>query len=218
MTANKQISVALVDDHVLIRAGLSQIINKNDGLNVILQASNGAEFLSQLKNEPVDVVLLDIDMPVMDGKATLEILRKEQPELKVIMLTVHDHNSFIVNMMEAGAHGYLLKDTQPEEVIRAIRGVIDDGLYFNDRVSRALLGKISQPKSTHSALTQDSLNQRELDVLSLICAEKTTREIADHLFLSPKTIEGYRKSLLEKTGAKNVAGLVLYALRYGIVK
>lgn len=218
MTTSKHISIALVDDHVLIRAGISQIINKQEGLEVVLQASNGAEFLNQLKETLVDVVLLDIDMPVMDGKATLEIILKEYPKIKVIMLTVHDHNSFIVNMMEAGAHGYLLKDTEPEEVILAIHSVMDDGLYFNDRVSRALLGKVSQPKSSHVELTKESLNQRELDVLSLICEEKTTREIADDLFLSPKTIEGYRKSLLEKTGAKNVAGLVLYALRYGIVK
>ena len=218
MKANEHISIALVDDHVLIRAGLSQIINKHENLNVLLEASNGAILLSKLTETPVDVILLDIDMPVLDGKATLEILLKEHPQIKVIMLTVHDHNSFIVNMMEAGAHGYLLKDTEPQEVISAIHSVMDDGLYFNDRVSRALLGKISQPKSTHSELTQESLNQRELDVLKLICSEKTTREIADELFLSPKTIEGYRKNLLEKTGAKNVAGLVLYALRYGIVK
>jgi DNA-binding NarL/FixJ family response regulator len=217
MNTPEQISIALVDDHVLIRAGLSQLINKHEGLKVTLEASNGADLLKQLHEQSVDVVLLDIDMPVMDGKATLEILVKDHPDVKVIMLTVHDHNSFIVNMMEAGAHGYLLKDTQPEEVIRAIHSVMDNGLYFNDRVSRALLGKVSQPKSPHAELTQESLNQRELDVLSLICAEKTTREIADELFLSPKTIEGYRKSLLEKTGAKNVAGLVLYAMRYGLI-
>ena len=217
MKNTETIEIALVDDHVLIRAGLSQIINKNEGLKVVLEASNGAEMLALLKETRVDVALLDIDMPVLDGKATLELLLKNHPNIKVIMLTVHQHDSFIVNMMEAGAHGYLLKDTEPEEVILAIRTVMDDGLYFNDRVSRALLGKLSKPQSVHIELIGNSLNQRELDILALICKEKTTREIGDELFLSPKTIEGYRKSLLEKTGAKNVAGLVLYAIKHGLI-
>lgn len=211
------INVALADDHVLVRAGLAQIINKQDKLNVKCQASNGKELLALLEHESVDVVLLDIDMPVMDGKATLDRIVVDFPDVKVIMLTVHQHDSFIVHMMKAGAHGYLLKECEPEEVISAIKQVHEEGLYFNDRVSKALLGGVASPKSNHVSTIGESLNQRELEVLELICKEKTTSQIADELFLSPKTIEGYRKSLLEKTNTKNVAGLAIYAVKNGLI-
>jgi two-component system response regulator DegU len=211
------IKVALADDHVLMRAGLSQIINKHQDLEVKVQASNGKELLDQLKSENIDVILLDIDMPVMDGKATLEHLVVDFPEVKVIMLTVHQHDSFIVHMMKAGAHGYLLKESEPDEVIKAIRTVKSEGLFFNDKVSRALLGDTASPKSNNISTIGESLNQREIDILTLICKEKTTNQIANSLFLSPKTIENYRKSLLEKTGTKNVAGLAIYAVKNGLI-
>lgn len=211
------IHVALADDHVLVRAGLAQIINKQENLQVKCEASNGKELLDLLVHETIDVVLLDIDMPVMDGKATLDRIVVDFPKVKVIMLTVHQHDSFIVHMMKAGAHGYLLKECEPEEVINAIIRVNEEGLYFNDRVSKALLGDIASPKSNHVSTLGESLNQRELEVLELICKEKTTSQIAEDLFLSPKTIEGYRKSLLEKTNTKNVAGLAIYAVKNGLI-
>lgn len=217
MNVSNKIRVVLVDDHKLIRAGLSQLINAEEDLTVQSQASNGKELLDLLAKADFDVVLLDIDMPVMDGKATLDRLVVEYPKLKVIMLTVHQHDSFIVHMMKAGAHGYLLKDSEPEEVIRAIRKVHDEGLFFNDRVSRALLGDVSGTTKNHEGLASSSLSQRERDVLKLICEEKTTSQIADVLFLSPKTIENYRKSLLDKTDTKNAAGLAIYAVRNGLV-
>ena len=217
MENNSLIKIALADDHVLVRAGLAQIINKHDNLEVRVEASNGKLLLDALKDEKIDVVLLDIDMPVMDGKATLDHLQRDFPEVKVIMLSVHQHDSFIVHMMEAGANGYLPKESEPDEVIKAIREVMTEGMYFNNKVSRALLGGISKPKSSHSPVIGESLNQRELDVLALICQEKTTQQIADELFLSPKTIEGYRKSLLQKTGTKNAAGMAIYAVKNGLI-
>lgn len=212
-----KLNIALADDHVLMREGLALIINKHEELIVKAHASNGKELLDILQHEAIDVVLLDIDMPVMDGKATLERIVVDYPEIKVIMLTVHQHDSFIVHMMQAGAHGYLLKESEPEEVIKAIRTVKDQGLYFNDRISRALLGTVSGSSNKHTPEIGESLNQREIDILTLICQEKTTKQIADILFLSPKTIENYRKSLLEKTHAKNVAGLAIYAVKNGLI-
>jgi DNA-binding NarL/FixJ family response regulator len=211
------IKIALADDHVLVRAGLAQIINNDENLEVKAEASNGKELLDILNSESIDVVLLDIDMPVMDGKATLEHIVIDFPEVKVIMLTVHQHDSFIVHMMKAGAHGYLLKECEPTEVIKAIKTVKEEGLYFNDRVSKALLGGVSSKKSSHLSTLGESLNQRELEVLMLICKERTTIQIAEELFLSPKTIEGYRKSLLEKTNTKNAAGLAIYAVKNGLI-
>ena len=215
--SEKVIQVALADDHRLMRVGLAQIINYQPDLNARIQAAHGKELIDQLPDHHVDVVLLDIDMPVMDGKATLDYIVKHHPGIKVIILTVHEHDSFIVNMMEAGAHGYLLKDSAPDEVLQAIRSVVEEGIYFNNRVSKALL-KVLPGRSAplKSASFGASLSQRELDVLALICEENTTKQIADKLFLSPKSIEGYRKSLLEKTGTKNVAGLAIYAVKNGL--
>lgn len=213
----EDIRIALVDDHQLIRAGLARLLQLEDGINVVAEAPNGKVFLDALASQPVDVVLLDMDMPVMDGKATLEQLVSHYPSIKVLVLTVHEHDSFIVHMMEAGAHGYLLKDSEPEEVVTAIRTVAKDGIYFNNRVSNALLKGLSRTNAPHATNLGESLNQRELDILTLICKEYTTSQIADELFLSQKTIEGYRKSLLEKTQTKNVAGLAVFAVKNGLI-
>lgn len=213
----EDIRIALVDDHQLIRAGLARLLQLEDGIDVVAEAPNGKVFLDHLTAQPVDVVLLDMDMPVMDGKATLEQLVTHYPSIKVLVLTVHEHDSFIVHMMEAGAHGYLLKDSDPEEVVTAIRTVAKDGIYFNNRVSTALLKGLSRTNTPHATNLGESLNQRELDILSLICKEYTTAQIAEELFLSNKTIEGYRKTLLEKTQTKNVAGLAVFAVKNGLI-
>lgn len=210
------IKIALADDHVLVRAGLSQIINSQEAFQISGEASNGMELLELLSRKPTDVVLLDIDMPVMDGKAALERITVEFPDVRVIMLSVHQHDSFIVHMMKSGASGYLLKECEPEELVTAIKKVYADGLYFNDRVSKALLADSAGTPFLHPEMSE-SLNQREIDILKLICQEKTTNQIADALFLSPKTIENYRKSLLEKTNTKNVAGLAVYAVKNRLI-
>lgn len=215
--STEDIRIALVDDHHLIRAGLARLLQLEDGIDVVAEAPNGAVFLDLLQSQTIDVVLLDMDMPVMDGKATLEQLVVHHPGIKVLVLTVHEHDSFIVHMMEAGAHGYLLKDSEPEEVVMAIKAVAKDGIYFNNRVSKALLKGLSRTNAPHATNLGESLNQRELEVLSLICREYTTAQIGEELFLSQKTIEGYRKSLLEKTQTKNVAGLAVFAVKNRLV-
>lgn len=211
--------VAIADDHQLFRTGLAQLLSAHEDLRVVLEVSNGQELLDQVRKTAPHVVLLDLEMPVMDGKQTLLALAQDHPKTKVIILTMHQHDSFIVDMMEGGASGYLLKDSSPEEVTTAIRTVMAEGLYFNSRVSRALLGGLAgQRRGTAiTGLPGDELTQRDIDILRLICQECTTAQIADQLFLSPKTIEGYRKSLLEKTGSKNAAGLAVYAVKNGLV-
>lgn len=221
MNSNKStISIAIVDDHSLVRTGLKLILKQYEDVNVTVEASHGQEFIDALNDNHVDIVLLDLEMPVMDGKEVLKHLTEKYPKVQTIILTMHQHDSFIANMMELGANGYLLKESKPEEVIEAIRTVKKDGIFFNPMTSKALLGKVIGDKSSEqpwNAHHTETLNQRELDVLKLICAEHTTNEIADKLFLSPKTIEGYRKKLLEKTGSKNVVGLVKYAIKYKLV-
>jgi len=216
---NTKITVGLTDDHELMRAGLAQILEAKGDIQVVFEASNGAELLEALEKYTVDVVLLDLEMPVMDGREALAQIVERHPHVKVLILSMHDSNSFIVNMMELGAAGYLLKDMPPNEVIKAVKTVKSDGLYFNAKVSRALLAGLPGSKITIDSKdhVKETLNSRELDVLKLICEELTTTEIAEKLFLSPKTIEGYRKQLLEKTGVKNVAGLAIFAVRNQLV-
>lgn len=216
---NTKIKVGLTDDHELMRAGLAQILEATNEIQVVFEASNGIELLECLEKYTVDVVLLDLEMPIMDGRDVLPKVIALYPDLKVLILSMHDSNSFIVNMMEHGAAGYLLKDMPPSEVIKAVKTVKNDGLYFNAKVSRALLAGLPGSKMTIDSKqhVKETLNERELDVLRLICEEYTTTEIGEKLFLSPKTIEGYRKQLLEKTGVKNVAGLAIFAVRNHLV-
>ena len=213
------ISVALVDDHRLFRVGMAAILDAAEDMTVILQASNGHELLEQLADGAMpDVVLLDQEMPVMDGIHTLKALQKDHPALRVIVLTMHQEDAFIAHFMEAGAQGFLFKDALPTEVEAAIRKVAEGHVYFNDAVSAALLKGLQAKSTGHTWQpdTGESLSEREIEVLRGICQQWSTQEIADKLFLSPRTIEGYRKTLLEKTGAKNSAGLVVFAIRYGL--
>lgn len=220
MIPSNTIKVAIVDDHALVRHGISLLIKQYDDIQVVIEAQHGQDFFDQLMKQKVDVVLLDLEMPVMDGKEVLQKLRAEYPDLLTLILTMHQHDSFIANMMELGANGYLIKESEPQEVINAIRTVVKDGVFFNKLTSNALLGRVvaetNTKKSGHD-MTFSTLSQRELDILVGICEEKTTQQIADELFLSPKTIEGYRKSLYEKTGATNVVGLIKYAMKHRLV-
>lgn len=214
-----KIKVALTDDHELVRAGLRQILEASGKIQIVFEASDGKELLEQLQKYTVDVVLLDLEMPGMGGQETLPEVVALYPNTKVVILSMHDSNAFIVDMMEKGAAGYLLKDMPPSEVVKAVETVKDEGLYFNAKVSRALLAGLpgSNVVIESKGNIRETLNDRERDVLRYICEEYTTNEIAEKMFLSPKTIEGYRKQLLEKTGVKNVAGLAIFAVRNNLV-
>ncbi len=216
---NTSIRIALADDHKLLRSGLVSILQSDPRFKVVQEVSNGKELLGGLSGFRPDVVLLDLEMPVLSGKETLEQIRNTDKELKVLILTMHQNKAFMYQMMELGANGYLVKDTDPKEVIRAIIKVYTTGFYFSDQLSRAMLSGISNPALKASAqLPEHGLSERELDVLRLICKEMTTAEIGEALFLSPKTIEGYRKILMEKVNARNMAGLVLFAVRHKLLE
>ncbi len=211
------IRIAIADDHKLVRTGIAMILRENDDFVVVQQAANGKELVDALDQTRPDVVLLDMEMPVLSGPETLTKIREYNPGIKVLILTMHNNEAFILQMMELGANGYLLKNTDPAEVVQAIRKVTESEFYFSDLVSKAMLRGISNPelKEKHTA-PGHGLSEREVDVLQLICKEYTTTEIGEALFLSPKTIEGYRKVLFNKTAARNMAGLVLFAIRHGL--
>ena len=214
---NSTIRIALADDHKLIRAGISMILNEQNEFEVVQQASNGQELLDGISASKPDVILLDLEMPVLSGPDTLTEIRKTDKDIPVLILTMHNNDAFILQMMEMGANGYLIKNSDPEEVVRAIHKVMESKFYFSDNVSKAMLSKISdQNQKSQSPLPGHHLTKREIDVLRLICKEYTTTEIGQELFLSPKTIEGYRKILMGKIGAKNMVGLVLFAVKHGL--
>lgn len=216
---NSKIRIALADDHKLLRSGLVSILHSNPDFLVVQEASDGKELLEGLDKSNPDVILLDLEMPGLSGKETLEKIRLENNTVKILILTMHQNKAFIIQMMELGANGYLLKDTDPKEVIMAIEKVYHSDFYFSEIVSRAMLSGISKPHlQTNSQNLDHDLSPRELDVLRLICKELTTTEIGEALFLSPKTIEGYRKVLMEKVNARNMAGLVLFAVKHNLLE
>ncbi len=211
------IRLALADDQTLFRKGLAILLREMEGVEVALESAHGADLLKAIALVPVDIVLLDLEMPVMNGAETMARIREEHPELRVIMLSMHAEESTIVRMMELGANAYVLKTAEPEEIESAIRSVAESGYYFSDLVSRLMLhGLVTKRKVQPRFPEHEPLTERELLVLQMICQEFTTTEIAGKLFLSPRTIEGYRNNILQKTGARNTAGIVVYAMAQGL--
>ncbi|ARK09289.1 response regulator transcription factor [Fibrivirga algicola] len=216
-----KIKLALVDDHNLFRRGIASILGQVADFELVLEASNGQEFIDKIPRRVPDVVLLDLQMPVLDGTATADYLREHYPMIKIIVLTMHDEDRMVLHLLEKGVSGYLLKDSDPDEVERAIRKVIDEGVYLNEFVSRAMLRKMTNKTTVvkQSTLYNSKilLSEREKEVLKLICEGMSTAEISDKIFLSPRTVEGHRLRILEKTGTKNTAGMVAYAFKNGLV-
>lgn len=213
------IQVALVDDHTLFRKGLKALLEDSEDLAVLFEAGNGHELLAQLSDGLLpQVILLDISMPEMDGITALQRIRSEYPAIKVVMLTMNQDDAMILHLVEAGANGYLLKESDPDEVEMAIKAAAETGFYFNDRVSRAMLSKIVKGdkfKPVFSGIIQ--LTDREVEVLGHVCRGLTNPEIGDKLFVSARTVEGHRKNIMEKMGVRNTAGMIIYAIKKGWV-
>jgi DNA-binding NarL/FixJ family response regulator len=212
------IKYAIADDHQIFRQGLRYALADDHKLKLAGEAENGLMLLQIVEKHKPDVVLLDLKMPELDGIETIKKVRELYPEIKVLMLTTYDDEHFILHLLELGANGYLLKNADPEEIKRAIHAVFENDYYFNDLVSNTMLKKLTQRNNSALKFKEVvKLNDRETEVLKLICQELTTAEIAGKIFLSPRTIEGIRTSLIEKTGVRNTAGLVLFALKNGVV-
>jgi two-component system, NarL family, response regulator DegU len=210
-----KIQIAVVDDHSLFRKGMISILQQVPDFEVVVEAVNGQEFLDKLAAQPIDVVLMDLQMPVLDGIKTTEIVRVKYPDTKVLILSMHDEDQFVLHLMEIGANGYLLKDTDPEEVEKAIRKVYETDIYFSDFVSKIMLRKMNRKTQQENKIFnyKTDLSERELQVLKHICEGLTTVEIGDIVALSPRTVEGHRLRMMEKLGLKNTAGLVAFAIR-----
>jgi DNA-binding NarL/FixJ family response regulator len=215
---NKKISVAIVDDHSLFRKGIRSLLDEYGELEIITEVSNGKLLLESLKIKKPDVILLDLEMPIMDGAETVSVLKLKYPEIKIIILTMHNEDGLIINLLERGVNGFLPKDTDIEIVVDAIYSVIETDYYFNDHISRTLVKKLASSKKINPAFKKSLLTDREIEIVKYICKEFTNKEIAEKLFLSPRTIDTYREKILEKTGAKNTAGIVMYAVKNKMVE
>lgn len=215
---NKPTKIAVVDDQHLFRKGLISLLKEFDGLEVLYEASNGQELIALIKKKRPDVILLDIEMPVMDGIKTAEYLQANYPGIKILILTMHNEEEMIVHLIEKGAHGFLLKDSSIEVVVESIHSVIKSGHYFNDHISQIMIKKIVNNRNVVPDFTKASLSEREIEVVKLICKELTNKEIADKLCISVRTVDGHRENILKKIHAKNSIGLVMYAFNNGLLK
>ncbi len=213
------IKYIIADDHKIFRQGLRLVLSDEAPLQFVAEAENGEELLQIMKGNECDVVLLDLKMPVMDGLAATKEIRANYPNVKILILTMHDEEHMILHMLEAGANGYLLKNADPAEIKKAIHGVVETNYYFNDMVSGTMLKNImSKNMAAPSFKPAVELDERETKILQLICQEYTSAEIGDKIFLSARTVEGLRAGIMEKVGVRNIAGLVMYAVKNGIAK
>ena len=212
------IKIAIADDYKIFREGLKVGFSADENLEVIMEADNGEELLKALETMTPDVIIMDLKMPIMDGMEATKAVRKKYPAIKVLVVTMYDDDKFIIHLMENGANGYLLKNTEPDEIRKSIYAVHENGYYFNDVVNKALLKKLVLKNNLKPSFNQNvELTEREMEVLKLICEEKTAAEIAKDIFLSPRSVEGIRQRLIEKIGVRNTAGLVMFAVKNSMV-
>jgi two-component system, NarL family, invasion response regulator UvrY len=217
---NLRPGIALVDDHLMLRSGLAGLIRSFGQFDVLFEACSGPDLIRHLQHSRrPDVVLLDINMPEMDGSETAGWLKYHYPDIRVLALSMYDTDSSIIRMLKNGAKGYIQKDTEPAELRLALESVIHKGFYYSEMITGKLVRSISRPDDAECRFRPMlALNDRELEFMKLVCTEWTYKEIADRMYLSPRTIDGYRDALFEKLNVRTRVGLAMYAVRSGIVK
>lgn len=212
-------NLALIDDHVLMRNGLCGLLEKL-GHKIILEAGNGEELIDRLNPAQLpELVLLDVNMPIMNGYDTAIWLKEHYPNINVLALSMHEQETSIIRMIKAGARGYVLKDCDPQQLQAAINDVLSKGFYFSDIVNGKLIHAISSSDNSNSTINFiANISEREINFLKYACSELTYKEIADKMCVSPRTIDGYRDAIFEKLQIKTRVALALYAVKHGIVE
>ncbi len=213
----RRVRIALVDDHTLFRTGLRELLSQREEFEVVVDAGSGEEFLAKLVECDVDVVFMDISMPGIDGVETTRRALMSKPSLRVITLSMYGDEHYYKLMMESGASGFLLKDSDIEEVYRSVDVVMSGDSYF----SSAILGSLTKNMTPHSSVelvVEDALSDREVEILLEVCRGLSNQEIADKLFISKRTVDKHRANILEKTGCRNTANLVVYAIKNRLVE
>ncbi|WP_425389662.1 response regulator transcription factor [Ekhidna sp.] len=216
MSQPDKLNILVTDDHTLFRRGTMMLLESFNEVGQVDEAENGKDALEKLTDNAFDLILLDLEMPVMDGWETAKKITAKHPEVKIIMISMHDSLQIISDLIEIGVHSYLLKNAEPEEVHRAIISVVNNDFYYNQLVSKALHKKVQKDGIDKGLARRADISPREIEVLQLICQELTMKEIGEKLFLSEQTIHTHRKNLMKKTKAKNAVGLVKFAFQNGI--
>jgi DNA-binding NarL/FixJ family response regulator len=213
------VRVVLVEDHEIVRHGLKVLLDGDPQVSVIGEASNGAEALKKLDSIKPDLLVMDMNMPVMNGLECTRLVKKQYPDIKVLILSMLDHESYLIDMLDAGADGYILKNSSREELIFAIKKIANGGMYIGPEFTLSMLAKYKREIGMNGKTPPDiDLTERERDVLDLVAEGLTNVEIASKLFTSVRTIETRRKKLLEKTGTTNTATLIRFAVLNGLIK
>jgi DNA-binding NarL/FixJ family response regulator len=218
------IDILIVDDHKIIRDGIRALLRSTEDIRIVGECSDGAEVLDALRDqENVDIVLMDINMPQMNGLEATEKVIQEFPDIKVVALTMYNEESYISRILKVGASGYILKNTGKQELIDALHKVKDGGNYFSEEVTQQMMSRFMSPQKEQEPKQPSSdlisrLTGREKEVLRLIAMEYTNHEIGEHLSVSTRTIDSHRRNLLQKLDVKNTAGLVRFALQAGIAE
>jgi len=212
------IKVAIADDHKIFRKGVILSLRPFTNLKFVQEAENGEDLLQGIPASEPDVILMDLRMPLKDGIETTKMLSKQYPHIHVIVLSMYEDEKFVYHLMENGAHGYLLKNAEPQEIRRAVMEVQEKGYYLNNFVNKILLKRSHAKQKVVPTLTNEiTLNDKERDVLKYICMELTAQEIAQKMGISPRTVEAIKDRLMERFGSKNTAGLVFFAVKNNLV-
>lgn len=215
----KRLKIFIADDHRLFRKAMVNLIKGFESIEEVKDAENGKELLTLIKYQQPDIAIVDLQMPVMDGTETCEAILSKYPDVKIIVLTMHDSDKYILHMMEMGVHAFLLKNTEPEELERAIDSVIEKDFYHNDLVSAVLRKNMREKKQGHRpSFNAIELSEREKEIVMLVCQEMTIKEIGQKLSLSEHTVRNHRSNIMDKVGVSNMVGLVKYAYDTGLVK
>lgn len=216
-TVIPDINIIIADDHELFRDGLKLMLSKYPEIRIIAEAENGRELVEFTFAHKPDVVLTDIKMPIMDGIEAAKKITAQQPQTGIIGLSMFDEDDLIIDMLEAGAKGYLLKNSDKSEIVDAIVTVYNQDPYYCRNTSRKLTQMIARSKfNPYSKKDRIEFSEREKEIITLICQEFTNKEIGEKLFISSRTVEGHRVKILEKMDVKNTVGLVVYAIRHNL--
>lgn len=218
-SGNNFIKLALADDHKIFREGIKMALGGKPHLKIIWEADDGKDLMHKMAIKVPDVLLMDIRMPELDGINAIQLIRKENEEIKIIVLTMYDDQQMISKMMESGANAYLTKTTDPDEIYEAILTCVNDDFYFNDLVNQAVLLKLQHKKTVRQHYPkQIQFSEKELQILKYLSEDKTTEEISKLVFLSPRTIESIRQNMKAKVSVKTIAGLIVYGMRNKLIE
>jgi DNA-binding NarL/FixJ family response regulator len=219
MHTSGNIKLLIADDHEIFRDGFKLMLSKFTEITLVGEAENGRELIALTETTMPDVIITDIKMPIMDGIEATKKISSLFPNIGIIGLSMFDEDDLIIDMLEAGAKGFLLKNAGKLEIVEAIKTVYEEDPYYCKNTSQKLTRMIAESRfNPYKKREKIDFNEKELEIIQLICKEFTNKEIADKLFLSTRTVEGYRLKILEKMNAKNTVGFVVYAMKHNLVK